>query len=230
MDNMAIISRLRELSDEKYRNFQAGLIPDLPGERILGVRMPELRRLARELAGTPAADNFMSTLPHRYYDEDCLHGLLINALRDYGETVSALNRFLPFVNNWATCDLIKPKSFKKRPEGLKNEVLGWISSRQTYTVRFGIGVLMNFYLDEGFGPGQLRLASSCCCEEYYVNMMIAWYLATAMAKRPEAALAELLSGRLSPWVMRKTIQKSLESYRVAPKLKAQLREIRGRLT
>ena len=177
MAESALTARLRALADEKYRAFQSGLVPTLAPGRILGVRMPELRALARRLKGSPEAADFMSTLPHEFYDENNLHGLLINELRDYGETLRELRRFLPFVDNWATCDLLSPKSFKKRPEGLLGEVEAWISSGETYTVRFGVGVLLGFYLDEGFEPGQLELAASACCEEYYVNMMAAWYFA-----------------------------------------------------
>ena len=226
MAESALTARLSALADEKYRAFQSGLVPTLAPGRILGVRMPELRALARQLKGSPEASNFMSTLPHEFYDENNLHGLLINELRDYGETLRELRRFLPFVDNWATCDLLSPKSFKKRPEGLLGEVEAWISSRETYTVRFGVGVLLGFYLDEGFEPGQLELAASACCDEYYVNMMAAWYFATALAKQREAALPWIEARRLPAWVHNKTIQKAIESRRISPEDKEYLRSLK----
>ena len=226
MAESALTARLRALADEKYRAFQSGLVPTLAPGRILGVRMPELRALARQLKGSREAVDFMSTLPHEFYDENNLHGLLINELRDYGETLRELRRFLPFVDNWATCDLLSPKSFKKCPEGLLGEVEAWISSRETYTVRFGVGVLLGFYLDEGFEPRQLELAASACCEEYYVNMMAAWYFATALAKQREAALPWLEARRLPAWVHNKTIQKAVESRRISPEDKEYLRTLK----
>ena len=226
MAESAVTARLRALADEKYRAFQSGLVPTLAPGRILGVRMPELRALARQLKGSPEAADFMSTLPHEFYDENNLHGLLINELKDYGETLRELRRFLPFVDNWATCDLLSPKSFKKRPEGLLGEVEAWISSRETYTVRFGVGVLLGFYLDEGFEPGQLELAASACCDEYYVNMMTAWYFATALAKQYGAALPYLQERRLDPWTHNKTIQKALERRRISEEQKTCLRALR----
>lgn len=226
MAESALTARLRALADEKYRAFQSGLVPTLVPGRILGVRMPELRALARQLKGSPEAADFMSTLPHDFYDENNLHGLLINGLKDYGETLRELRRFLPFVDNWATCDLLSPKSFKKRPQGLLGEVEAWISSRETYTVRFGVGVLLGFYLDEGFEPGQLELAASACCEEYYVNMMAAWYFATALAKQREAVLPWLEARRLPAWVHNKTIQKAVESRRISPEDKEYLRTLK----
>ena len=226
MAESALTARLRALADEKYRAFQSGLVPTLAPGRILGVRMPELRALARQLKGSPKAADFMSTLPHEFYDENNLHGLLINGLKDYGETLRELRRFLPFVDNWATCDLLSPKSFKKRPEGLLGEVEAWISSRETYTVRFGVGVLLGFYLDEGFEPRQLELAASACCDEYYVNMMAAWYFATALAKQREAALPWIEARRLPAWVHNKTIQKAIESRRISPEDKEYLRTLK----
>lgn len=187
MRSDAIFQRLSELSDPTYRDFHAGLIPNISPETILGVRVPALRKLARELRGSAEAQEFMAALPHEYYDENCLHGLLINDIKDFGATVSALDAFLPYVDNWAVCDLISPRSFKSRPPELAAHVHRWLESSHSYTVRFGIGVLMSFYLDEGFEPAQLEAVAERCCEEYYVNMMVAWYFATALAKQPEAA-------------------------------------------
>lgn len=226
MRSDAVFQRLSELSDPTYRDFHAGLIPNISPETILGVRVPALRKLARELRGSAEAQEFMAALPHEYYDENCLHGLLINDIKDFGATVSALDAFLPYVDNWAVCDLISPRSFKSRPAELAAHVRRWLESSHSYTVRFGIGVLMSFYLDEGFEPAQLEAVAERCCEEYYVNMMVAWYFATALAKQPEAALPYIENRRLSRWTHNKAIQKSIESRRIPDETKAYLKTLR----
>lgn len=226
MRSDAVFQRLSELSDPTYRDFHAGLIPNISPETILGVRVPALRRLARELRGSAEAQEFMTALPHEYYDENCLHGLLINDIKDFGATVSALDAFLPYVDNWAVCDLISPRSFKSRPPELAAHVHRWLESSHSYTVRFGIGVLMSFYLDEGFEPAQLEAVAERCCEEYYVNMMVAWYFATALAKQPEAALPYIENRRLTRWTHNKAIQKSIESRRIPDETKAYLKTLR----
>lgn len=226
MRSNAVFQRLSELSDPTYRDFHAGLIPNISPETILGVRVPALRKLARELRGSAEAQEFMAALPHEYYDENCLHGLLINDIKDFGATVSALDAFLPYVDNWAVCDLISPRSFKSRPPELAAHVRRWLDSSHSYTVRFGIGVLMSFYLDEGFEPAQLEAVAERCCEEYYVNMMVAWYFATALAKQPEAALPYIENRRLSRWTHNKAIQKSIESRRIPDETKAYLKTLR----
>ncbi len=226
MRSDAVFQRLSELSDPTYRDFHAGLIPNISPETILGVRVPALRKLARELRGSAEAQEFMTALPHEYYDENCLHGLLINDIKDFGATVSALDAFLPYVDNWAVCDLISPRSFKSRPPELAAHVHRWLDSSHSYTVRFGIGVLMSFYLDEGFEPAQLEAVAERCCEEYYVNMMVAWYFATALAKQPEAALPYIENRRLSRWTHNKAIQKSIESRRIPDETKAYLKTLR----
>lgn len=226
MRSDAVFQRLSELSDPTYRDFHAGLIPNISPETILGVRVPALRKLAQELRGSPEAQEFMAALPHEYYDENCLHGLLINDIKDFGATVSALDAFLPYVDNWAVCDLISPRSFKSRPPELAAHVRRWLESSHSYTVRFGIGVLMSFYLDEGFEPAQLESVAERCCEEYYVNMMVAWYFATALAKQPEAALPYIENRRLSRWTHNKAIQKSIESRRIPDETKAYLKTLR----
>lgn len=226
MRSDAVLQRLSELSDPTYRDFHAGLIPNISPETILGVRVPALRKLARELRGSAEAQEFMAALPHEYYDENCLHGLLINDIKDFGATVSALDAFLPYVDNWAVCDLISPRSFKSRPPELAAHVHRWLDSSHSYTVRFGIGVLMSFYLDVGFEPAQLEAVAERCCEEYYVNMMVAWYFATALAKQPEAALPYIENRRLSRWTHNKAIQKSIESRRIPDETKAYLKTLR----
>ena len=226
MRSDAVFQRLSELSDPTYRDFQAGLIPNISPETILGVRVPALRKLARELRGSAEAQEFMAALPHEYYDENCLHGLLINDIKDFGATVSALDAFLPYVDNWAVCDLISPRSFKSRPPELAAHVRRWLESSHSYTVRFGMGTLLRFYLDEGFEPAQLEAVAERCCEEYYVNMMVAWYFATALAKQPEAALPYIENRRLSRWTHNKAIQKSIESRRIPDETKTYLKTLR----
>ena len=228
MRSDAVFQRLSELSDPTYRDFHAGLIPNISPETILGVRVPALRKLARELRGSAEAQEFMAALPHEYYDENCLHGLLINDIKDFGATVSALDAFLPYVDNWAVCDLISPRSFKSRPPELAAHVRRWLDSSHSYTVRFGIGVLMSFYLDEAFRPEYLDLAAGVRREEYYVKMMVAWYFATALAKQYAAALPYVEERRLDRWTHNKTIQKAVESYRITPEQKAYLRSLRWR--
>ena len=160
-----IQTALFALRDPAYQAFQSKLIPTIDPQTVIGVRMPALRKLAREIPGTPVAEGFLQELPHRYYEENNLHGLLISAIPDYDGAVAALETFLPYVDNWATCDILSPRAFKTRPEGLMDEVRAWLSSGRTYTVRFGLGVLLGFYLDEGFDAGQLELAAGGCCGE-----------------------------------------------------------------
>ena len=223
MADVDIRARLFALADGRYRDFQSGLIPGLDPGRIIGVRTPALRALARELAGTDEAERLMDSLPHEYYEEDNLHALFINAAAGYDAAAARLERFLPHVDNWATCDLLKPKAFKKRPEGLEGLAARWMGSAHTYTARFGIGVYMNFYLGEGFDTRQLDAAARCCRGDYYVDMMVAWYFATALAKREAETLPYLTGRRLSPWAHNKTIQKACESFRISPELKERLK-------
>lgn len=222
----SILQSLQAVADPEYSRFQAGLVPTVPPESILGVRIPALRKLARELHGTAQAQEFMSALPHKYYDENCLHSLLINEIKPFEPTVEALDAFLPHVDNWATCDILSPRSFKSRPAGLPAEVKRWMGSGRAYTVRFGIGVLMSFYLDEGFAPAQLDAVAAQCCGEYYVDMMIAWYFATALAKQPDAALPYIEQRRLERWTHNKAIQKAVESRRISPEMKEYLKSLR----
>lgn len=214
-----IVSRLRQRADEGYRAFHMRLVPNVEPARILGVRVPEVRALARSLAGTPEAETFLRELPHEYYEENNLHAFLLEREKDYGALIEGLNRFLPFVDNWATCDSLSPALFKKHPDGLPEQALQWMQSDQTYTVRFGIGVLMRYYLDEGFRPEYAERVAAVRSEEYYVRMMVAWYFATALAAREEDVLPYLTGRRLDPWTHRKAIQKAIESNRITPERK-----------
>ena len=221
-----IVSRLRQRADEGYRAFHMRLVPNVEPARILGVRVPEVRALARSLAGTPEAETFLRELPHEYYEENNLHAFLLERERDYGALIEGLNRFLPFVDNWATCDSLSPALFKKHPDGLPEQALQWMQSDQTYTVRFGIGVLMRYYLDEGFRPEYAERVTAVRSEEYYVRMIVAWYFATALAGREEDVLPYLTGRRLDPWTHRKAIQKAIESNRITPERKQFLRTLR----
>ena len=221
-----IQQRLFELQDLKYRDFQCKLMPTVAPETVIGVRTPALRALAKELAGSEEAAEFLKILPHEYYEENNLHGFLIERLKDYGETVAALDAFLPYVDNWATCDLMSPKVFKKHTNELLVKIDEWLASSETYTVRFGVEMLMSFYLDERFSSRYLEKVAEVKSEEYYINMMIAWYFATALAKQYEAALPYIERRRLDKWTHNKTIQKAVESYRITDEQKAYLKTLK----
>lgn len=221
----AIVDRLFALQDEKYRDFQARLMPTVPYERVIGVRTPALRSLAKELVGTPQAEAFMRELPHRYYEENNLHAFLIESIRPFDACVRALDAFLPYVDNWATCDCMNPKVLWKHKQELYPHILRWLADGRLYTVRFAIGLLMRYYLDADFSPEQLALVAAIDSEEYYLKMMVAWYFATALAKQYDAALPYLLERRLPPWTHKKTIRKAIESYRVPDDKKTYLRTL-----
>ena len=221
-----IRDRLFALQDPEYRLFQSKLMPTVDPARVIGVRIPDLRKLSRELAGTEQAAAFVRQLPHDYYEENNLHGFLIASLRDYGETVAALEAFLPHVDNWATCDLLHPRAFDKRPEALPDQLFRWLQSDRTYTVRFAMGMLMSLYLDEAFRPEYADWVAGVKSEEYYVNMMAAWYFATALAKRWDDVFPYLTDHRLPVWTHNKAIQKAIESRRISPEQKQILRSLK----
>jgi 3-methyladenine DNA glycosylase AlkD len=218
--------RLFELQDLKYKEFACKLMPTVNPETVIGVRTPDLRKLAKEFAKTPEASEFLQILPHAYYEENNLHGFLLETIRDYDAAVAAVDEFLPYIDNWATCDLISPKIFKKHLPELYEKINIWLLSGRTYTVRFGIGMLMSFYLNDDFRPEMLELVAGIRSEEYYVNMMIAWYFATALAKQYEAALPYIQERRLAKWTHNKAIRKALESYRIGDEAKACLRTLK----
>ena len=222
----AVRAQLFGLQDETYRDFQSALMPTVPKEKVIGVRTPALRKLAKQLTGTPQAEAFLQALPHDYYEENNLHAFLIEAIRDYGTALAETEKFLPYIDNWATCDFPEPKCFRKNKKAVLEEVRKWIASTETYTIRYGIGVLMRLFLDEDFSPEYLEMAAGVQSQEYYVNMMIAWYFATALAKQYDAALPYLEEQRLDQWTHNKTIQKAIESYRISPEQKEHLRGLR----
>ncbi len=218
--------RLFALQDLTYRDFQIKLIPGMEREKVIGVRTPALRALAKELRGRDDLVDFLRALPHRYFDEDQLHAFLISDMRDHRACLEELERFLPYIDNWATCDQLSPVCFKKHRRELRERIENWLASEQTYTIRFGIGMLMQHFLDEDFDPAYLERVAQIRSEEYYINMMIAWYFATALAKQYDAALPYLTENRLASWTHNKTIQKAIESFRVPQDHKDYLRTLR----
>ena len=220
-------SRLLEMQDKAYKEFACKLMPEVKPETVIGVRTPALRQFARAFAKTPEASAFMKILPHAYYEENNLHGFLIEAIGEYDACIAAVDAFLPWIDNWATCDLVSPKVFQKNLPALYEKIKGWLGSGRTYTVRFGVGMLLRFYLDEHFKPEMLALAAGIQSEEYYINMMTAWYFATALAKQYEATLPYLQEKRLAKWTHNKTIQKAIESYRISSEAKAYLRTLKS---
>ncbi len=217
---------LMSLADVKYRAFQSALMPTIDPETVLGVRMPILRNYAAKMNRAGEKEQFLQMLPHRFYEENNLHGIFISQTKDFPALIHALDRFLPYVDNWATCDLITPALFSRRPEGLLQKVDEWLTSDHEYTVRFAIGVLMRYYLDDCFTVDLLWKVAQLQSNAYYVNMMIAWYFATALAKQYDAAIQVIEDRRLPIWVHNKSIQKAIESHRITPDKKAYLRTLR----
>ena len=217
---MTLEKRLFALQDKRYRDFHRGLVPGMPDGYIIGVRMPALRRLAKDIN----ADALLVALPHRYYEENQLHALLLSGMKDYDECLRQVERFLPHVDNWATCDGLRPRCFARHTGELTPHIRRWMAARHEYTVRFGIGILEAFYLDTAFNEEQLRWVAAIDREEYYIRMMQAWYFATALAKQWETTLPVITT--LPDWVRRKAIQKACESFRVSAEHKDILRTLK----
>lgn len=221
-----IQQELFALQDLSYRDFHAKLMPTVDKARVIGVRTPNLRAFAKEFGKTEEAKEFLKVLPHQYYEENNLHGLLIEQIKDYPTLIRELNRFLPCIDNWATCDLLTVRVVKKHLDTFTEEVERWLASDHIYTIRFGIGMLMRYYLEEHFSLEYPEKVAKIRSKEYYVNMMRAWYFATALAKRYEAIFPFLEEKRLDAWTHNKTIQKAIESYRITQEQKAYLRTLR----
>lgn len=221
-----IQKQLFELQDMAYKDFHSKLIPDIDSNNVIGIRVPVLRKYAKSIIGTELADRFIEDLPHRYYEENNLHMMLITGIKDYEKCLSEIERFLPYIDNWATCDFPAPKCFEDHKEELLPVIKRWIASSETYTVRYGIGMLMRLYLDADFDPEYVRIVAEVKSDEYYVNMMIAWYMATALAKQWDAVIPYIEEHRMSDWVHRKTIQKAVESYRITDEQKKYLKGYR----
>ena len=214
------------IQDLAYRDFQAKLMPTVNKETVIGVRTPSLRAYAKKFGKTDNVSAFLEVLPHKYYEENNLHGLLIEQIKAYPSCIAALDRFLPYIDNWATCDLPLPKCFDKNKEDIIVRAKNWIATDDTYVKRYGMGVMMRMFLDEDFKEEYIQLVAGVKSEEYYVNMMIAWYMATALAKQWDAAIPYIQEHRLSEWVHRKSIQKAVESYRITPEQKDYLKGLR----
>ncbi len=218
--------RLLEISDEKYAIFQAKLTPTVSQERFIGVRVPVLRKFAKGYCKEAECKTFMHTLPHQYYDEDMLHSLLISQTKDYDTCISQLELFLPYIDNWAVCDILSPKIFAKYKSMLLPKICKWSSSNHTYTCRFGIEMLMTFYLDKDFLPEYHKIPIAVRSDDYYIKMMVAWYFATALAKQWNDTISIIEQQRLATWTHNKTIQKAIESYRITPSQKEYLRSLK----
>ncbi len=223
-----IQQQLFELQDLKYRDFHAKLVPGMNVNDIIGVRTPELRKFAKQLAKDERVGDFLAVLPHRYLDEMNLHGFIISELKDYNECLEEIERFLPYVNNWATCDLLSPKAFKQKKNRVRliEDIKRWMASNEPFIIRFGIEMLMSFYLDEDFKPEYLKWVSDIRHEHYYVKMMVAWYFATALAKQWESTLPYIVESTLEKWTHNKAIQKAVDSYRITPEQKELLKSYR----
>ena len=230
MDRESVIKNVqRELfamQDLKYRDFHAKLMPTVDKGTVIGVRTPELRKFAKEYGKTEMAKIFLQVLPHQYYEENNLHGLLIEQIKDYEQCIEELERFLPYIDNWATCDLLAVRTVKKHLDLFIKEIYRWMESEHTYTIRFGMNMLMRYYLEDEFKPEYPEKVAAVRSEEYYVNMMRAWYFATALAKQYEKILPFLEEQRMDVWTHNKTIQKATESYRITPEQKEYLRTLR----
>ena len=210
----------------EYRDFQSKLIPTVGKDYFIGVRTPELRRLAKQLSVREDVNEFLENPEHDYFDELQLHVFIVSDIKDYRACIDEVNRFLPYVNNWATCDQMSPKVFKKHKEELLEEIYRWLESDKTYTVRFAVKMLMEHYLDSDFDEKYLLTVSKIRSEEYYVKMMVAWYFATALAKQYESAYKIIEDRRLDVWTHNRAIQKAAESYRISDKQKAELKKLK----
>ena len=223
---MNVRDRLLAMRELPYRDFTAKLIPNVEKERVIGIRTPVLRAFAKDFAGEQEAAEFLRALPHFYLEENHLHGFLIERIREYGECVAALDVFLPYIDNWATCDSLRPACFAKNHARLRADAERWIGSEALYTKRFGIGVLMGHFLGADFDPLDLEIVAGLGTEEYYLSMMQAWYFATALAKQYDAAIPYITERRLRPETHRRAVQKAIESRRVSEEQKAYLRTLR----
>ena len=221
-----IRAELFAMQDVKYGDFHLKLMPDTDRNLIIGVRVPELRKYAKRLYGTKEAEEFMSALPHRYYEENNLHAFLISQIKDIDLLLQELERFLPYIDNWATCDMLRPKVFSKHKEQLLGRISIWLKSEHTYTLRYATGMLLVHFLDEDFDEKYLRTVCDIKSDEYYINMMRAWFFAEALAKQYEKAVPYIENRLLDIWTHRKAIQKAVESFRISDERKEYLKEFR----
>lgn len=218
--------RLFDLQDKEYKEFHQKLMPTVNPDCVIGIRTPVLRKFAKDFAMEDGAEKFLKSLPHKYYEENNLHAFLLMGEKDFETALAKTEEFLPYIDNWATCDVFKPKIFAKNTDRLIGRIYEWIKSDKTYTVRYGIGLLMSYYLDENFKEEYAKTVSQVRSDEYYINMMIAWYFATALAKQYDSVIKYLTEKRLPDWVHNKTIQKAVESFRISPETKEYLKTLR----
>lgn len=226
MDKTDLHKKLYSLQDMKYRDMQIRIIPTINPESVIGVRTPELKRMATDILKAGDYQEFLNELPHKYFEENQLQAFIISGIKDLSECMEELEKFLPYVDNWATCDQMSPRIFRKHRKELLTRIKKWIKSEKTYTVRFGVGMLMEHFLDEEFDPEYPAMVAEIRSEEYYVNMMIAWYFATALAKQYESVLPYMEQKRLDDWTHNKAIQKSVESRRITEEQKIYLKSLK----
>lgn len=223
MTREEILSLLFENQDLTYRDFHRNLIPTVDAQTVIGVRVPIIRKLAKQIG---KCDDFLADLPHTYFEENQLHACILNLEKDFDAALSGVQAFLPFVDNWATCDILNPIAFKRSPDKLLPYALVWAQSREVYIMRFGVEMLMNHFLDEHFERSHVDLVASLRPKDYYGRMMIAWFFATALAKQYDAVIPYIENNRLERWTHNKSIQKAVESYRISDAQKAYLKSLR----
>jgi len=229
MINKEIQEELFKLQDVEYREFQSKLIPTVNKDSVIGIRLPELRKYAKVLVKDERIQEFLDDLPHKYYDEMQLHAFVVSEIKDMGKCISEIEKLLPYIDNWATCDTLIPKVFKKHKEELLEYIKKWIIFDDTYTIRFAVSMLMKNYLDEGFKKEYSDMVMAIKSDEYYVNMMRAWYFATALAKQYDYIIPYIEKKKLDVWTHNKTIQKAVESYRITNEQKEYLRSLKVKL-
>ncbi len=226
MAKFDVVKELRRVADEEYADFQAKLTPTIDRGMFIGVRVPNARKLAKEIYRSGEYDSFLKKLPHKYYDENMLHGLILSEFRDYDGCIREVDRFLPYVDNWAVCDIMSPKCFKKNKDSLIKKISEWTASDKVYTSRFGIEMLMTHFLDEDFDKKYLKIPAKVHLADYYSKMMVAWFYATALAKQWDATIPYIEAGELEIWTHNKTIQKARESYRITAEQKEYLQTLK----
>lgn len=221
-----IRAELFKMQDINYRDFNSKLIPTVDKESMIGIRTPDLRKYAKQFGKSSDVIEFLQTLPHKYFDENQLHAFIISEIKDFKNCIDEINRFLPYIDNWATCDQLSPKVFKKYHNELFEYIKDWLKSDKVYTLRFGIGMLMEHFLDEDFDILYPEIVSKIRSGEYYINMMIAWYFATALAKQYESVIPFIENNSLDIWTHNKAIQKAVESLRISDEKKEYLKSLK----
>jgi hypothetical protein len=223
---MTVYEELLKVKDDKYKEFQAKLVPNIDPDTILGVKTPEMRQIAKDIFNSKEKDAFLKDLPHKYYEENLVHFFIISMIKDFDECIREVETFLPYVDCWPVSDQATPRSFKKNHEKLLPYIKKWIKSKHLYTSRFGIRMLMNEFLGDEFKDEYAKLVASVKSDEYYLKMMVAWYFATALAKNYDETIKYIEERKLDDWVLKKTIQKAVESYRVTDEHKEYLKSFR----